>query len=152
LWSPSSRWPEARAARRRLHREHLFQELRRGDLVFAVGASFGGVLRIGEGVLCAAEKLQLEVDLSGRSWPTTAFTSVSGATRIFGPGEDQHSTLDALRRFRHGFLGSARVEPAWNNGRKCGPTNEPPINAMFSHPRMFDGVSFTRRASEVQMA
>src|SRR5215831_17669109 len=57
--------PQIQLLGSRFAAEHLLQESRYRNLVFAVGTLFGDVLRVREGVLGSAEELQLEVDLGG---------------------------------------------------------------------------------------
>src|SRR6266849_2657939 len=78
---------------RGLYPKHFLQESRRRHLVFAVGALFGGVLRIGEGVLGAAEDLKLEADLGGPQLLDQGADLGERRHRIFGPVQDQHPAL-----------------------------------------------------------
>src|SRR5215475_1055974 len=83
-----------------LHPKHLLQEPRHRNLVFAVGALFGGVFRIGERVLGAAEKLQLEANLSDPQLVDEGVDFSKRRDRILGAMENEHPALDVLRCLR----------------------------------------------------
>src|SRR5260221_8856657 len=80
--------------------EHFLQEPRRRDLVFAIGALFGGVLGIGEGVLGTAEELQLEAHFGGSQLLDQGTDLGERRDRVFGAMENQHTALDVLGGLR----------------------------------------------------
>src|ERR1700681_4034632 len=70
-------------------RQHFLEEPRHGDLVLAIGALLGRILRLGECVQRAAVDIELPVDLCGSQLLDDSVDLGERRHRIFGAVQDE---------------------------------------------------------------